>query len=111
MSQAKTDVKTGSRLVCRPCDSWNVNKTSVREESRGWYLPKGSVFLSFSELFDNISPVLKVKRLCVVEDSLIYSVPPKCVIVRCDFRMVLTGRTQVCVRVVELFRQNILCQP
>ena len=61
MTQAKTDVKTGSRLVCRPCDSWNLNKTSVREKSRGCYLPKGSVFLSFSELFDNISPVRSVK--------------------------------------------------
>ena len=31
----------------------------------------------------------------------------------CDFRMVLTGRTQVhvCGCVVELLRQNILCQP
>ena len=63
--------RPGSKLVCRPCDSWNFKKTSVREKSRGCYLPKGSVFLSFSELFDNISPVLKVKRLWVVEDGLI----------------------------------------
>ena len=48
--------------------------------------------LSFSELFDDISLVLYVKKLCVVVDSDV-SVPPKCVIV-CDFRTVLTGRTQ-----------------
>ena len=31
-------VKTGSMLVCRPCDftSGNLNKTSVREKSRGF---------------------------------------------------------------------------
>ena len=29
----------------------------------------------------------------------------------CDFQMVLTGRTQVCGRVVELLHQNVLSQP
>ena len=44
-TQAKTlfisGVKTGSMLVCRPCDctSGNLNKTSVREKPRGVYLP------------------------------------------------------------------------
>ena len=57
-TQAKTSfisgVKTGSMLVCRPCDctSGNLNKTSVREKPRGVYLPIGCVF---SELFDDIS--------------------------------------------------------
>ena len=57
-------VKTRSRLVCRPCDrtSGNLNKTSVREKFNG---------LSFYELFDDISLVLNVRRLCVAVDSLI----------------------------------------
>ena len=37
----KAVVKTGSMLVCRPCD---LNKTSVREKSTGVYLPIGRVF-------------------------------------------------------------------
>ena len=59
-------VKTRSRLVCRPCDrkSGNLNKTSVREKFRGVYLPMG-------EIFDDISLVLNVRRLCVAVDSLI----------------------------------------
>ena len=53
-------VKTGSRLVCRPCyrTHGNLIKTSVREKSRGVYLPIGWVF---SELFENILLVLNVK--------------------------------------------------
>ena len=68
LTQAKTSgVKTGSTLVCRPCDSTsgNLNKTSARERSRGVYV------LSFAQLFDDISLVLNVRRLCVVVDSLI----------------------------------------
>ena len=55
-------------LVCEPCDraSGNLNKTSVREKSRSVYLPVGWVFF---ELFDDISLVLKVRRLCIVVDS------------------------------------------
>ena len=36
-------VKTGSMLVCLPCDrtSGKLNKTIVRERSRGVYLPVG----------------------------------------------------------------------
>ena len=62
-------VKTRSRLVCRPCDrkSGNLNKTSVREKFRGVYLPMGC----FYEIFDDISLVLDVRRLCVAVDSLI----------------------------------------
>ena len=41
--------------------------------------------LSFFELFDDISLVLNVRRLCVVVNSLIRAAKV------CDFRMVLTG--------------------
>ena len=54
-------VKTGSMpvgnrllmLVCRPCEctSGNLNKTSVREKSRGVYLPIGWVFPSYLMIF------------------------------------------------------------
>ena len=65
-------VKSGSTLVCRPCDykSGNLNKTSVREKSRG-----------FSELFDDLWLLLNVRRLCVVVDSLIRATNSLCVIV------------------------------
>ena len=53
----------------RPCDSTsgNLNKTSVTEKSRRVFASR----LSFSELFDDISLMLNVRRLCVVVDSLI----------------------------------------
>ena len=56
LTQAETfflDVKSESSLVCRPCDSTsgNLNKTSVREKSRGVYLPRGWVFPSYSMIF------------------------------------------------------------
>ena len=56
-------------MIRRPCDftSGNLNKTSVREKSRGVYLPIGE----FSELFDDIPLVLDMRRVCVVVDSLI----------------------------------------
>ena len=40
-------------FFCRPCDSTsgNMNKTSVREKSRGVYLAIGWVFPSYSMLF------------------------------------------------------------
>ena len=46
-------VKTGSMLVCRPCDftSGDLNKTSLREKYRGIYLPIGLVFPSYSMVF------------------------------------------------------------
>ena len=56
-TQAKTSfisgVKTGSMLVCRPCDctSGNLNKTSVREKPRGVYLKTGCVFPSYLMTF------------------------------------------------------------
>ena len=56
-TQAKTSfisgVKTGSMLVCRPCDctSGNLNKTSVREKPRGVYLQIGCVFPSYLMIF------------------------------------------------------------
>ena len=57
-------------LVCRPCDctSGNLNKTSVREKAQRCLSANR---LSFSELFDDVSLMLKVRRLCVVVDSLI----------------------------------------
>ena len=42
------------------CTSRNLNKTGVREKSNR---------VSFSELFDDISLMLNVRRLCVVVDS------------------------------------------
>ena len=56
-TQAKTSsisgVKTGSMLVCRPCDctSGSLNKTSVREKPRGVYLKTGCVFPSYLMIF------------------------------------------------------------
>ena len=61
--------------------------------------------LSFSELFDDISLISKVRRLCVVADSLISAANV------CDC-VISAWCWQVCDHVVELqFRQNILCQP
>ena len=57
LTRAKTSfifgVKTGSMLVCRPCDctSGNLNKTIVREKSRGVYPPIGWVFPSYLMIF------------------------------------------------------------
>ena len=50
------------RLVCRPCNftSGNLNKTSVREKFRAVY-PANR--LSFYELFDDISLVLKRQKI------------------------------------------------
>ena len=52
-----------AKVIGRPCDSTsgNLNKTSVREKSRRVYLA----------IFDDISLMLNVRRLCVVVDSLI----------------------------------------
>ena len=81
---------------CRPCDctSRNLNKTSVREKRRCTvYLPIGWVF---SELFDDISLVLNVRRLCVVVDSR-NSAAKVCDSVISSWCWHLTGRTrQVC---------------
>ena len=49
--------------------SENLHKTSVREKSRGHGLLANR--LRFSELFDDISLMLNVRRLCLVVDSLI----------------------------------------
>ena len=59
-----------AKVIRRPCDSrcGNLNKTSVREKSRGIFSGNR---LSFSEVFDDISLMLNVRRLCVVVDSLI----------------------------------------
>ena len=42
--------KIKAKVVGRPCDSTsgNLNKTSVREKSRGVHLPIGLVFPSYS---------------------------------------------------------------
>ena len=58
-----------AEVIRRPCDSTsgNLNKTSVREKSKGVYFASR---LSFSELFDNISLMLNMRKLCVVVDSL-----------------------------------------
>ena len=72
-TQAKTSficgVKTGSMLVCWPCDctSGNLNKTSVREKPRVVYLPIG--FLFFRVIWWYFA-MLNVTRLCVVTDVL-----------------------------------------
>ena len=58
--------------------------------------------LSFSELFDDISFVLNVRRLCVVVDCIISAAKV------CD-SVISAACRKVCGRVVELFRQNILC--
>ena len=71
--------------VDRVTTSGNVNKTSVREKVQRCLSGNR---LSFSELFDDISLMLNVRRLCVVVDSLISAAKV------CDlrnFRMVLTG--------------------
>ena len=54
--------------VDRVTTSGNVNKTSVREKVQRCLSGNR---LSFSELFDDISHMLNVSRLCVVVDSLI----------------------------------------
>ena len=61
-------VKTGSMLVCQPCESTsgNLNKTSLREKSRGALFVSR---LSFSELFDDILLELNVRTLYVVVDQ------------------------------------------
>ena len=79
LTRAKTSfisgVKAGSMLVCRPCDctSGNLNKTSVREKSRGVYLTIGWVFQSYLMIF----------CLCSTwEDyAWLWIVPWKCIIV------------------------------
>ena len=42
-----------AKVIRRPCDftSGNLNKTSVREKSRGVCLPVGWVFASYSMIF------------------------------------------------------------
>ncbi len=76
LTQAKTFfLKISSTvLLCSPpaCDSTsgNLHKTSLREKSRGVYLPLGRLFF---ELFDDISLTLNMKRLCLVVDSLVIS--------------------------------------
>ena len=57
----KTGVKTRSMLVCRNED--------VKESKRKVWRCLSANRLSFSELFDDISLVLNVRRLCVVVDS------------------------------------------
>ena len=59
-----------AKVIRRPFDSTsgNLDKTNVREKSRGRL---SGNWLSFSELFDDISLMLKVRRLCVVVGSLI----------------------------------------
>ena len=54
--------------VIRNLELGNLDKTNVREKSRGRL---SGNWLSFSELFDDISLMLKVRRLCVVVGSLI----------------------------------------
>ena len=54
--------------VDRVTTSGNVNKTSVREKVQRCLSGNR---LRFSELFDDISHMLNVSRLCVVVDSLI----------------------------------------
>ena len=66
-------VKTGSMLVCRPCDctSGNLNKTSVREKSKGVYLPIGWVYPSLRWTWEDYTWLW-----------IVVSVPLKCVIAR-----------------------------
>ena len=58
-------------LVGRPCDctSRNLNKTSVKEKSRGVLISANR--LSFSEFFYDVFFVLNVRRLCMIVDNLI----------------------------------------
>ena len=66
-------VKTGTKLVCRPCDSTSANcKRKVKVCLSGNRL-------GFSELFNDISLVLNVRILCVVVDSRISAA------IVCDF--------------------------
>ena len=99
------DLFSGVKTRLRwPCDSTsgNLNKTSVKRKVQRCL--SGSR-LSFSELFDDFSLMLNVRRLCVVVDCLISAVKV------CDC-VIFAWCWQVCDRVVELrFRQNILCQP
>ena len=71
-------------LVCRPCQcsSGNLNKTSVREKSRGVYLCWTWEDYAWLWIFVSVPRIESVWL--------------------CDFLMVLTGRTQVCGRAVEL---------
>ena len=61
--------ENNAKVICRPCDSTcgNLNKTSVRKVQR---CLSGNR-LSFSELFDDISLMLNVRRICLVVDNLI----------------------------------------
>ena len=54
----------------RPCDSTSgtLNKTKCKRKVQRCSFANR---LSFSELFDDVSLVLNVRRLCVVVDSLI----------------------------------------
>ena len=57
-----------AKFIRRARDSTSGNLTSVREKSRGVCLSGNRQ--SFSELFDDISLMINVRRLCVVVDSL-----------------------------------------
>ena len=61
--------KQSDRLVCQPCDYTSANEKDEykRKVQRCLFANR----LSFHELFDDISLVLNVRRLCVVVDSLI----------------------------------------
>ena len=65
-------------MIRRPCDSTsaNLNRTSVREKSI--YRCLSGNRLSFSELFDDISLMLNVRRLGVVVNSLISAAKEVC---------------------------------
>ena len=77
----------------------NLNKTSVREKSRGVYLATGWVFPSYFAY---------VKREKIMRGRG-WSYQCRESVWLCDFRMVLTG---IWSRGWKLrFRQNILCQP
>ena len=65
----------------------------LREKSKGFYLPVGWVF---PKLFDDISLMLNVRRLCVVVDSLIWCENKTKVIRRpCDFTSGNLSKTSV----------------
>ena len=59
-----------AKVISPPCDSTsgNLNKTSVSTKVQRCLSGNR---LSFPELFDDISRMLNVRRLCVVVDSLI----------------------------------------
>ena len=70
-----------AKVIRRPCDSksGNLNKTSVREKSRG---NLSGNRLSFSELLDDISIMLNARRICLVVDNLVNAAKVcECVIV------------------------------